>query len=108
MPLGVYENYKDIDNFYEVFPTIFDDSRVVKVEANDDYTLSLWFKKNPVEKRFFDFKPLIEKYAFYKPLSDLDLFKRAYQAHGMVIWNDDLDVSAEWLYLDSDKSLDVE
>lgn len=51
---------------------------------------------------------MIEKYAFYKPLSDLDLFKRAYQAHGMVIWNDDLDVSAEWLYLDSDKSLDVE
>lgn len=102
MPAGVYESKKHLKNFYDVFPTIYNDSEVVKVIPHENYTLSLWFKGNPNEERIFNFKPLIDKYDFYKPLADIDLFMTAYQQFGMVIWNDQLDMSPEWLYLDSD------
>lgn len=107
MPQGLFESKHNSPDFEELYPDIFENSKVVKVEPHNNLTLSLWFKSNPKEERVFDFKPLIQQHQFYKPLENVDLFMSAHSEASTVVWNDQLDISPEWLYLDSDPVVNV-
>jgi hypothetical protein len=73
--------------------------RVAKVTAANDYLLVLTFTNN--EQKVFDMKPYLDKGVF-RALKNKDLFKKAYVNWGTVVWNEDLDMSPDTLYLDSE------
>ena len=50
------------------------------------------------ERRLFDMKPYLH-YPAFAPLSDPALFQKAHVAYGTVVWNDDIDLSPDTLYL---------
>lgn len=79
-----------------------EDSKVVKVIPHENLTLSLWFKKNPAQEYFLNFKVLIDENKFFEPLNNVDLFMQAHIMGESIGWNDLLDIGAEWLYMDSD------
>jgi hypothetical protein len=72
--------------------------RIATVKAADDYKLVLTFTN--AEQKVFDMKPYLNNGVF-KALQDETLFKKAYVNWGTVVWNDDLDMSPDTLYLDS-------
>ena len=72
--------------------------RVIKVTANEDYTLLVEFDNS--ETRRFDMSPYLEKGVF-KKLKDRARFKAAYVAYGTVVWPEDLDIAPETLYVES-------
>ena len=47
--------------------------------------------------RLFDCTPLLEK-AIYSPLHDKRFFGRVYLSCGGAAWNEDIDISPEYLY----------
>ena len=69
---------------------------VIKVEAAADFSLMAEFETGEV--RCFDMRPYLE-YPAFAPLKEPGLFMRAHVEHGTVVWNDDIDLSPDTLYL---------
>jgi len=74
--------------------------RVINVIANGDYTLLITFTNG--EKKIFDVKPYLETGVF-KQLKNPVFFITARAEHGTVIWNDELDIDPDTLFLESVK-----
>lgn len=74
--------------------------RIKNVFPLEDYQLKLIFTNG--EEGVFDVKPWLEK-GIFKPLKNLDLFRKAHVLFGSVSWNDDIDFSPDTLYLESKK-----
>ncbi len=72
--------------------------RVKKVLPTNDFQLIITFTNG--EERVFDMKPYLDKGVF-KALQDVSLFTKAHIAWGTVVWNEDIDMSPDTLYLDS-------
>jgi len=73
---------------------------VTKVIPKDDFILFLEFETG--EKGEFDCKTLFDKKPF-QVLQDKHFFKKAKNAFGTVVWNDEIDISPETLYRESKK-----
>ncbi len=73
---------------------------VTKVTPKDDYILLLEFENG--EKGEFDCKKIFDKNPF-QLLQDKHFFKKAKNAFGTVVWNDEIDISPETLYIESNK-----
>lgn len=72
-------------------------NRVVRVKANDDYSLDVKFDDGTLKR--FDAKPYLE-HGIFKELRDLDYFKKVRVAFGTVQWPNEQDISPETLYMD--------
>ena len=73
--------------------------RVINAKAEDDFSLLLEFNDGSVKR--FDAKPYLD-YEVFKPLKDLNYFKRIKIAFGTVQWTDEQDISPETLYLEGE------
>ena len=73
---------------------------VVSVTPKDDFVLLLKFENQ--EEREFDCKPLLDR-KVYQPLNDLEFFNQAKVKYGTVVWNEQIDIAPESLYLESRK-----
>jgi hypothetical protein len=73
---------------------------VIKVTPKDDYILLLEFENG--EKGEFDCKTLFDKKPF-QILQDNHFFRKAKNTFGTVVWNDEIDISPETLYMESRK-----
>lgn len=69
---------------------------VVEVKAYQETLLKVEFTDGSI--RLFDMKPLLQYPAFSK-LHDNALFLKAQVQHGTVVWNDEIDISPDTLYL---------
>ncbi|MFI3156903.1 MAG: DUF2442 domain-containing protein [Methylococcaceae bacterium] len=69
---------------------------VVQVKALSDYCLEAVFENG--ERRLFDMKPLLS-YPAFSALTEQNLFMKAHAAYGTVVWNDEIDLSPDTLYL---------
>ncbi|MDQ3062706.1 MAG: DUF2442 domain-containing protein [Acidobacteriota bacterium] len=72
--------------------------KVIDVKADEDFSLNLKFSDG--KRKRFDAKPYLD-YEVFKPLKDLNYFKRIKIAFGTVQWTDEQDISPETLYLES-------
>ena len=71
--------------------------RVVSVKALPDYQLELEFDNG--ESGVFSVKPYL-KYPVFQPLEDMKLFCQARVVFDSVVWNNDIDMSPDNLYLE--------
>jgi hypothetical protein len=71
--------------------------RVAQVEALEDFVLRIEFKDGLI--KLFDVKPYLGLPAFRR-LREGMLFFKAHVSHGTVVWDDQLDLSPDTLYLD--------
>jgi len=69
---------------------------VVQVKPLSDYCLEAVFENG--ERRWFDMKPLLP-YSAFSALTEQNLFMKAHAANGTVVWNDEIDLSPDTLYL---------
>jgi hypothetical protein len=69
---------------------------VTQVNVLDDYCIEAQFANG--EARFFDMRPLLD-YPAFSPLKDINFFNRAHVAYGTVVWDDEIDISPDTLYL---------
>lgn len=72
--------------------------RPTAVAAAVDYTLRITF--NNGETRLFNVTPYLA-YPAFEPLNDLSLFMQARVEHNTVVWNEEVDMAPESLYLES-------
>ena len=72
--------------------------RPIAVKPNTDYTLDLTFANG--EKRVFDAFPYLD-YPASHALKAVSLFMQARVEHHSVVWNDEIDMAPENLYLES-------
>lgn len=72
--------------------------KVINAKAENDFSLILEFNDGSVKR--FDAKPYLD-YEVFKPLKNLNYFKRIKIAFGTVQWTDGQDISPETLYLES-------
>lgn len=72
--------------------------RITSVTPLEDFRLELTFANNEVKE--FDMKPYLS-YPIYTELNDTSFFKKAKVMLGTVVWNDEIDMSPDTLYLDS-------
>lgn len=68
---------------------------VIRVLANNDFTLELWFDDGA--HRLFDARPYLDCGVFTR-LKDPSKFMRAFVALDTVCWPGDLDIAPETLY----------
>jgi hypothetical protein len=69
---------------------------VTRVKATADFFIEAEFATG--ELRRFDMRPYLN-YPAFAALSDTELFQRAYVENGVVVWNDEIDLSPDTLYL---------
>lgn len=69
---------------------------VTRVKATSDYFIEAEFTTG--EWRRFDMRPYLN-YPAFASLNDAALFMRAYVENGVVVWNDEIDLSPDTLYL---------
>ncbi|MDO8350091.1 MAG: DUF2442 domain-containing protein [Gallionella sp.] len=69
---------------------------VVQVKPQPDYFLEAVFANG--EHRRFDMKPYLA-YPAFSQLTDANFFMAAHVANGTVVWNDEIDLSPDTLYL---------
>jgi len=69
---------------------------VVQVKLLADYCLETVFENGG--RRWFDMKRLLS-YSAFSALTEQNLFMKAYIACGTVVWNDEIDLSPDTLYL---------
>jgi len=67
------------------------------IHANDDWTIDVAFDDGA--ERRFDVKPLLDCEAF-EPLRNLNAFKAIRNRGYFVEWNNEVDLSADTLFLD--------
>jgi hypothetical protein len=72
--------------------------RPVSVSATENYSLNVTF--NNGEIRRFDVSPYLA-YPAFEALKSRSLFAQARVAHNTVVWNEDVDIAPESLYLES-------
>lgn len=72
--------------------------RPVAVVVAEDYSLKVTF--NNGEMRRFDVRPYLA-YPAFGALKAGSLFEQARVAHNTVVWNEDVDIAPESLYLES-------
>ena len=72
--------------------------RPTAVAAAMDYTLKITF--NNGETRLFNAAPYLA-YPAFEPLKAISLFMQARVAHNTVVWNEEVDMAPENLYLES-------
>jgi hypothetical protein len=70
----------------------------MSVKPNADYTLDVTFTNG--EKRVFNATPYLEFPAF-EALKAASLFMQARVEHHSVVWNEEIDMAPESLYLES-------
>ena len=72
--------------------------KVKCVNVIPDYKLSVQFAEGVT--KIYDVKPLIQKYAAFKPLENAELLSSVETDVGGygIIWNDDLDISCDELF----------
>lgn len=68
------------------------------VEDAGDYSLKVTF--NNGELRRFDVRPYLD-YPAFEALKASSLFAQAHVAHNTVVWNEEVDIAPESLYLES-------
>jgi len=71
--------------------------RVNSVKALPNHQLELRFENG--ESGVFSMEQYL-KYPVYQPLMNEQLFRQARVSFGTVIWNDDIDMSPDTLYLE--------
>ena len=69
---------------------------VIKVKALAEYVIEAEFADGATRR--FDMRPYLD-YPAFSPLKENCLFMRAHVEHGVVVWNDDIDLSPDTLYL---------
>jgi hypothetical protein len=69
---------------------------VTRVQASPDFFIEAEFATG--EMRRFDMRPYLA-YPAFAALSDTNLFMRAHVEYGVVVWNDEIDLSPDTLYL---------
>jgi hypothetical protein len=72
--------------------------RPIFVAATENYTLKITF--NNGETRIFNVTPYLA-YPAFEGLKAISLFLQAHIAHNTVVWNEDIDMAPENLYLES-------
>ncbi len=72
--------------------------RPTSVAAAEDYTLKITF--NNGETRLFNAAPYLV-YPAFEALKSISLFMQAHVAHNTVVWNEEVDMAPENLYLES-------
>lgn len=72
--------------------------RPTAVAAAGDYTLKITF--NNGETRLFNVTPYLA-YPAFEALNAIGVFMQARVAHNTVVWNDEVDIAPESLYLES-------
>jgi len=77
---------------------------VIKVKALPDYCILAEFETG--EYRLFDMKPYLDFPAF-SALREVGLFMRATVEYGTVVWNDEIDLSPDTLYLKGNANIVV-
>ena len=75
--------------------------KVTEAQANDDFSLDLKFSDG--KRKYFEVKPYLD-YEVFKPLKELNYFKRIKIAFGTVQWMDKQDISPETLYLEGEET----
>jgi hypothetical protein len=92
MRKGIGENMRETNNVLH---------KIISVKALDDYRLLIGFDNG--KEKLYDMKPFIGRHKqFESLLSTEDLFKqvRVGRAGYGIIWNDELDLSCNTLYID--------
>jgi Protein of unknown function (DUF2442) len=79
--------------------------KVINAKAENDFSLILEFNDGSVKR--FDAKPYLD-YEVFKPLKDLNYFKRIKLAFGTVQWTDEQDISPDTLYLEGEELFENE
>jgi hypothetical protein len=74
---------------------------VIQVKATSDFFIEAQFATG--ELRRFDMRPYLD-YPAFTSLRDIELFMRAHVEHGVVVWNDEIDLSPDTLYLRGTRS----
>ena len=72
--------------------------KVKKVKALEDYILEVTFENNEI--KYYDVKPLFEKWIVFQELENTKLFEQVKvdtKGYG-ISWNDNLDLSCDELY----------
>ncbi len=72
--------------------------RPTSVAATEDYTLRITF--NNGETRLFNATPYLA-YPAFEALKAISLFMQARVEHNTVVWNEEVDMAPENLYLES-------
>ncbi len=72
--------------------------RPTTVAAEENYTLRITF--NNGETRLFNATPYLA-YPAFEALKAVSLFMQARVAHNTVVWNEEVDIAPENLYLES-------
>jgi len=70
--------------------------KVVQAQALANHELAATFADG--QKRRFSMLPYLQ-YPAFAALKDVTLFKKARVAHGTVIWNGEIDISPDTLYI---------
>ena len=73
---------------------------VSSVEPKDNYNLLVTFENG--EKRLVDCTALLDK-TVYKPLKNKAFFDTVKMEYGTAVWNNRIDISPEYLYLNGVK-----
>ncbi len=71
--------------------------RIIKVIANDDYTLLIEFTNG--EKKTYDMNPLLN-FGVFKELKDISYFQQVKPFMGTISWPHGQDICPDTLYLD--------
>lgn len=70
--------------------------RIISADYLQEYKVCVCF--NDGVKKIFDFLPVIERYAVFKVLKDVELFK-SFSVTDTLEWNNgDLDIAPEYIY----------
>jgi hypothetical protein len=72
--------------------------RIVRVEPNEDYTLTLTFTNNEV--KIFDMRPYLDQ-GIFKALKERSQFNSVRPFLGSIQWQGGQDLCPDTLYLDS-------
>ena len=76
--------------------------KITFLKTEPNYCLLFQFDNG--EQGFFDMKPYLN-YPIYKKLLNPILFNQATLQHGIVVWNDSIDLDPDIAYLESTKHL---
>lgn len=74
--------------------------RAKKAKAIDGFKIEVEFSNGEI--KIFDMAPLLS-YPVYQPLKAREYFEKVFVSQGIVQWPNEVDISPDTLYLDSQK-----